>query len=117
MIECERKARSGPFGIPSSPGDRSQTNGSLDLKRASFFVGFLHRDHQWGRPRPPAWGGLLNEPVGLEVPVPLRGRGIGARLVKDALLEARHLKLKVVPQCWFVREFVDRNPEFADVLR
>ena len=52
-----------------------------------------------------------------EVPAALRGRGYGARLVKGALLQVRELGLKVVPQCWFVREFVDRNPEFADVLR
>jgi uncharacterized protein len=49
--------------------------------------------------------------------VPLGGRGIRARLVRSALLQARQLNLKVVPRCWFVREFVDRNPEFADLLR
>jgi uncharacterized protein len=49
--------------------------------------------------------------------VPLRGRGIGARLVRGALLQARQLNLKVVPSCWFVREFIDRNPEFADLAR
>jgi len=51
-----------------------------------------------------------------EVPVPLRGRGIGCRLVKGALEEVRKLGLKVVPQCWFVREYIDRNPDFADLL-
>ena len=52
-----------------------------------------------------------------EVPVPLRGRGIGVRLVRGALEEARGLGVKVVPQCWFVREFIDSNPDFADLLR
>jgi len=52
-----------------------------------------------------------------EVPVPLRGRGIGARLVRGALEEARTLGVKVVPQCWFVREFIERNPNFADLVR
>ena len=52
-----------------------------------------------------------------EVPVLLRGRGIGARLVRGALGEARGLGVKIVPQCWFVREFIDRNPDFADLLR
>jgi predicted GNAT family acetyltransferase len=52
-----------------------------------------------------------------EVPVPLRGRGTGSRLVKGALEEARKLGLKVVPQCWFVREFIGRNPNFADLVR
>jgi predicted GNAT family acetyltransferase len=51
-----------------------------------------------------------------EVPATLRGRGIGCRLVKGALEEVRKLGLKVVPQCWFVREYIDRNPDFADLL-
>ena len=52
-----------------------------------------------------------------EVPAPLRGRGIGERLVRGALEEARKLGVKIEPQCWFVREFIDRNPEFADLVR
>jgi uncharacterized protein len=52
-----------------------------------------------------------------EAPVPLRGRGIGCRLVKGALDEVRRLGLKVVPQCWFVREYIDRNREFTDLVR
>jgi uncharacterized protein len=51
-----------------------------------------------------------------EVPLPLRGRGIGYRLVRGALNEVRRLNFKVVPQCWFVREVIERNPEFEDLL-
>jgi predicted GNAT family acetyltransferase len=52
-----------------------------------------------------------------EVPEPLRGRGIGGLLVEGALSEIRRLNLKVVPSCWFVREFIDRNPRFSDLLK
>jgi len=50
-----------------------------------------------------------------EVPLPLRGRGLGYRLVRGALNEVRRLNLKVVPECWFVREVIERNPEFQDL--
>jgi predicted GNAT family acetyltransferase len=51
-----------------------------------------------------------------EVPSPLRGRGFGYRLVCGALEEIRRRQLKVVPQCWFVREVIDRTPTFQDLL-
>jgi uncharacterized protein len=46
----------------------------------------------------------------------LRGRGIGARLVEHALEWAKGRGLRVVPSCWFVGEFVDRNPQYRDLL-
>ena len=51
-----------------------------------------------------------------EVPLPLRGRGYGYRLVCGALQEARRLNLKVVPECGFVREVISNRPEFKDLL-
>lgn len=51
-----------------------------------------------------------------EVPAALRDRGIGYRLVCGALEEVRRLNLKVVPQCWFVREVIERRSEFQDLL-
>jgi hypothetical protein len=50
------------------------------------------------------------------VPDVFRGRGIGARLVKHALEYARENGYTVVPKCPFVSEFVNRKPEYADVL-
>ena len=52
-----------------------------------------------------------------EVPVPVRGRSYGYRLVRGALEDVRRLNLKVDPQCWFVREVIERRPEFQDLLR
>jgi predicted GNAT family acetyltransferase len=51
-----------------------------------------------------------------EVPLPVRGRLYGYRLVRGALNEVRRLDLRVVPECWFVREVIDRSPEFQDLL-
>jgi uncharacterized protein len=51
-----------------------------------------------------------------EVPVPLRGRGIGGQLVEGVLSEVRRLNLRVLPRCGFVRDFICRNPEFKDLL-
>jgi len=51
-----------------------------------------------------------------EVPLPLRGRGYGYRLVCGALQEVRRLDLKVEPECGFVREVINNRPEFKDLL-
>ena len=50
------------------------------------------------------------------VPVPMRGRGIAAILTHDALLEARRLGWKVIPDCSYVETYIRRNTEFSDVL-
>jgi predicted GNAT family acetyltransferase len=46
----------------------------------------------------------------------LRGRGIGARLVAHALAWAESRKLRVIPTCWYVAEYVDRNPRFDPLI-
>jgi predicted GNAT family acetyltransferase len=49
-------------------------------------------------------------------PPPLRGQGVAGRIVRFALEQARADNLKVVPQCWFVADFIKANPEFQDLL-
>lgn len=51
-----------------------------------------------------------------EVPLALRGQGLGDKLVRGVLDDVRRRHLKVVPRCWFVRAFVDRNPEYQDLI-
>jgi predicted GNAT family acetyltransferase len=51
-----------------------------------------------------------------EVPKAARGRGIGSQLTEGALQAARARGLKVMPQCPFVRAYIDRHPEFRDLL-
>jgi uncharacterized protein len=50
------------------------------------------------------------------VPLGLRDRGIGSRLAKGVLDEARRRGLKVVPRCSFVRTFINQNPEYQDLV-
>ena len=51
-----------------------------------------------------------------EVPDELAGRGIGKRLVKAALDDARARGLKVVPICPFVKHYIDTHAEERDLL-
>jgi predicted GNAT family acetyltransferase len=51
-----------------------------------------------------------------EVPTPLRGGGIAARLTGGALDLARAQGLRVVPRCPYVATFIDRHPQYQDLL-
>ena len=44
------------------------------------------------------------------------GRGLGSRLVRFALDDARARGLAVRPQCPFVAALIDRHPEYADLV-
>jgi uncharacterized protein len=46
----------------------------------------------------------------------LRGRDIAARLVQGALDDVRKRGLRVIPTCWYVREFIDQNEGYADLV-
>jgi len=50
------------------------------------------------------------------VPARIEGRGVGSRLIRGALDAARDQGLKVVPQCPFVRTYIDRHPAYRDLL-
>jgi predicted GNAT family acetyltransferase len=62
----------------------------------------------------PMPGGLIFRHT--EVPEALNGRGVGGRLVKGALFDMRRRGLKVRPDCSFVAGYIERHPEFADVV-
>ena len=51
-----------------------------------------------------------------EVPPALEGRGIAAALVAAALAHARAQGWKVRPACSYVRAYMRRHPETADLL-
>ncbi|MGE0767047.1 MAG: GNAT family N-acetyltransferase [Hyphomicrobiaceae bacterium] len=51
-----------------------------------------------------------------EVPRALEGKGIGSRLVRATLDQVRSEGLKVIPRCSFVRAFIERHSEYADLV-
>ena len=44
------------------------------------------------------------------------GEGIGSRLVAGMLDDIRARGLKVVPLCPFTRSYIERHPEYADLV-
>ncbi len=44
------------------------------------------------------------------------GRGVGSRLAKFALDDARSRGLRIVPVCPFIRAYLKRHAEFADIV-
>jgi predicted GNAT family acetyltransferase len=52
-----------------------------------------------------------------EVPPELGGKGVGSQLIKGALDQVRPEGLKVIPQCPFVKAYIDKHPEYADLLK
>lgn len=50
------------------------------------------------------------------VPAAIEGRGFGSRLVGAVLADVRRRGLSVVPECPFVRAYIERHPEERDLL-
>lgn len=50
------------------------------------------------------------------VPRELEGGGVGSALAKTALEYARENELAVVPSCSFVRAYIQRHPEYKDLI-
>lgn len=51
-----------------------------------------------------------------EVPKPLEGQGLAAKLARFALDFARANHLKVVPLCTYVSSFLRKHPEYQDLV-
>jgi predicted GNAT family acetyltransferase len=51
------------------------------------------------------------------VPKELGGRGIGTALARGALDWVRAQGLKVVPQCPFIKGYIAKHAEYADLLK
>lgn len=51
-----------------------------------------------------------------EIDPKFEGRGLGSRLVREALEAARASGLAVLPYCPFVRGYIQRHPEYVDLV-
>ena len=54
--------------------------------------------------------------VHTEIDPAFEGQGLGERLVAGALEDLRARGLKLVPQCPFVRAYLRRHPDQADLV-
>ena len=50
------------------------------------------------------------------VPEEIEGQGVGSRLVRGALDQVREKGLRVAPLCHFVKGYIERHPEYQDLL-
>lgn len=50
------------------------------------------------------------------VPPEIRGRHIAQNIVKFALDYAKENNFRVIPSCPFVKAYIDRHPEYKDLL-
>lgn len=50
------------------------------------------------------------------VPKQIEGHGVGSKLIRAALDSARDRGLRVVAQCPFVAAYIDKHPEYRDLL-
>ena len=60
-------------------------------------------------------GGVLTI-MHTEVPTALNGKGIGSKLVRGLLELARAEGSKVKPLCPFVKAYIAKHPEYADLV-
>lgn len=51
------------------------------------------------------------------VPPSLEGRGIGSSLARAGLDYARQHGMSVTPQCPFVRRYLEKHPEYQDLVQ
>ena len=51
-----------------------------------------------------------------QVPHSFEGHGVGSALARAAADAARDEGFTITPSCWFVAGWLDRHPDYADVL-
>ncbi|PJZ40638.1 GNAT family N-acetyltransferase [Leptospira kmetyi] len=70
-----------------------------------------HESHLYYREEGDVWNLLSTY-----VPSELRGKGLAADLVRTALDKARSLNKKIIPSCSYVVTFLNRHPDYNDLV-
>jgi predicted GNAT family acetyltransferase len=52
-----------------------------------------------------------------EVPEALAGKGVGSKLIKGALDQVRARGLRVIALCPFVKAYIEKHADYADLLK
>jgi uncharacterized protein len=87
------------------------TRGRFELALAggaTAFIDYAYRER--------AGSGRVRVLTHAEVPVQLRGAGIGARLTGGTLELLRARGEKIVPLCPYVVDFIRLHPEYAELV-
>ncbi|MGQ1889266.1 GNAT family N-acetyltransferase [Thermophagus sp. OGC60D27] len=50
------------------------------------------------------------------VPDPLKGQGIGSRLVKQVLTYCQENQIRIIPECSFVVAYLQKHPQWKSLL-
>lgn len=82
----------------------------------------LQRFESQGQGVPPAYLSYRREGASIVVehtfvPEEQRGRGLAGALARAALETARQQGWRVVPECTYVAQFIQRHPEFGDLVK
>jgi uncharacterized protein len=51
-----------------------------------------------------------------EIDAAFEGKGLASTLVKHALNDARSAGVAVLPQCQFVKGYIEKHPEYLDLV-
>jgi predicted GNAT family acetyltransferase len=54
--------------------------------------------------------------VHTEVPAEYQGQGLAGKLAKAALDWARAQDMKVIPGCSYIKGYIEKHPEYADLV-
>lgn len=51
-----------------------------------------------------------------EVDDAYEGKGVGSTLAREALADVRERGVRIVPDCPFIKRWIDRHPDHADLV-